>query len=198
MTTTDPTPLTIEQRLAVLEQLAVAQLTGPGTPGPLAAPIVIGPFDNVPAPGSPIRSDWAQEISTVVTGHLARQAVLYTYPGTGGTSGGALPIVDVNLPAHPVSGVVMTWTHVRLDFTSGTGYSVGVYFDGTLAAQRQFGGSELTMTVFAHISAGYNQGANAPLHLQVSGTGVANVKTWTDGTVNRVDALWTPSVYAPT
>ena len=29
-------------------------------------PIVIGPFDNVPAPGSPIRSDWPQEISAYV------------------------------------------------------------------------------------------------------------------------------------
>jgi hypothetical protein len=29
-------------------------------------PITIGPFDNVPAPGSPIRSNWAQEISTWV------------------------------------------------------------------------------------------------------------------------------------
>jgi hypothetical protein len=32
-------------------------------------PIVIGTFDNVPAPGSPIRSDWPQEISTLVTAH---------------------------------------------------------------------------------------------------------------------------------
>jgi hypothetical protein len=29
-------------------------------------PITIGSFANVPAPGSPIRSDWAQEISTYV------------------------------------------------------------------------------------------------------------------------------------
>lgn len=30
-------------------------------------PIVIGPFQTVPAPGSPIRSNWPQDISTVVT-----------------------------------------------------------------------------------------------------------------------------------
>lgn len=29
-------------------------------------PITIGPFTNVPAPGSPIRSDWPQSISTFV------------------------------------------------------------------------------------------------------------------------------------
>jgi hypothetical protein len=31
-------------------------------------PITIGPFANVPAPGSGIRSDWAQQISTWVDG----------------------------------------------------------------------------------------------------------------------------------
>lgn len=34
-------------------------------------PITIGPFDNVPAPGSPIRSDWAQEITQYVVDWLA-------------------------------------------------------------------------------------------------------------------------------
>ena len=29
-------------------------------------PITIGPFTNVPAPGSPIRSDWAQQITNFV------------------------------------------------------------------------------------------------------------------------------------
>ena len=34
-------------------------------PAPRAnPPITIGPFANVPAPGSPIRSDWAQQITT--------------------------------------------------------------------------------------------------------------------------------------
>jgi len=38
--------------------------TAPPTPMPQAnPPIVIGPFANVPAPGSPIRSDWPQQIS---------------------------------------------------------------------------------------------------------------------------------------
>ena len=41
-------------------------------------PIVIGTFDNVPAPGSPIKSDWPQEISTFVQalprGYVAESA----------------------------------------------------------------------------------------------------------------------------
>lgn len=31
-------------------------------------PVTIGPFTNVPAPGSPIRSDWAQQITAYVLG----------------------------------------------------------------------------------------------------------------------------------
>jgi hypothetical protein len=37
-------------------------------------PITIGPFTNVPAPGSPIRSDWSQSISSYVA------AAAYRYP----------------------------------------------------------------------------------------------------------------------
>ena len=39
------------------------------------SPITIGPFDNVPAPGSPIASAWAQEITTYVVNSPARHAV---------------------------------------------------------------------------------------------------------------------------
>lgn len=53
-------------RLAVIEALVARQAA---TPAPQAAPpITIGPFTNVPAPGSPIRSDWAQQITNFVVG----------------------------------------------------------------------------------------------------------------------------------
>lgn len=38
-------------------------------------PITIGPFANVPAPGSGVKSDWAQQISHYVTENLARGLV---------------------------------------------------------------------------------------------------------------------------
>ena len=52
----------LADRVAMLEAfVAAAQIT------PMAAPpVVIGPFANVPAPGSPIRSDWPQQISQYV------------------------------------------------------------------------------------------------------------------------------------
>lgn len=54
-------------------------------------PIVIGPFANVPAPGSGVKSDWAQQITNYVT-RMAATGV-YTPPLVGmvvGSGGGAL------------------------------------------------------------------------------------------------------------
>jgi hypothetical protein len=39
-------------------------------------PIVIGPFANVPAPGSGVKSDWAQQISHYVTDNVPRGLVV--------------------------------------------------------------------------------------------------------------------------
>ena len=59
-----PPAADLEARVALLETLVARGLAAPA---PTAAPpIVIGPFDNVPAPGSPIRSDWPQEITNYV------------------------------------------------------------------------------------------------------------------------------------
>ncbi|HEY6416330.1 MAG TPA: hypothetical protein VIX41_08835 [Acidimicrobiales bacterium] len=60
-------PEAIEARLRMLEAFVAQRLA----PAPMAAPpITIGPFNNVPAPGSPIRSDWPQSISTYVANNL--------------------------------------------------------------------------------------------------------------------------------
>lgn len=57
----------IAARLTVLEALVARGLAAPA---PMAAPpIVIGPFSSVPAPGSPIRSQWAQEVSQYTWAH---------------------------------------------------------------------------------------------------------------------------------
>jgi hypothetical protein len=68
MTITD-TPAGVDAltaRVAALEARLAA-------PAPQAAPpITIGPFNNVPAPGSPIRSDWTQSISSYVADKVAK------------------------------------------------------------------------------------------------------------------------------
>lgn len=69
MTELAPSPAAdvVAQRLEMLERW-VAERTAAA---PRAAPpITIGPYANVPAPGSPIRSDWPQQLTTDVNKHV--------------------------------------------------------------------------------------------------------------------------------
>ena len=69
-------------------------------------PIVIGQFDNVPAPGSPIRSDWPQEISTAVTAlQAAYPAILVGQSPTGGAQ-------TVGTSATALTGLSTTFTAI--------------------------------------------------------------------------------------
>lgn len=49
-------------------------------------PTTIGPFNNVPAPGSPIRSDWAQSCSTYITNNVLRKDIATAQTVTGATT----------------------------------------------------------------------------------------------------------------
>lgn len=63
------TPALTVPPLSDLEVALLRQLLAAPVPA-AAPPITIGPFTNVPAPGSPIRSDWPQDISTYVANNL--------------------------------------------------------------------------------------------------------------------------------
>lgn len=75
----------------------------------MADPIVIGPYDNVPAPGSPIRSDWAQELTTY--------AVKAITPVGATLIGGAAPIGTLKLIAGTIAGAVDATYLVRQTIT---------------------------------------------------------------------------------
>lgn len=82
-------------------------------------PITIGQFDNVPAPGSPIKSDWAQEISAAVAAaqapaHGAAEVALLPYAGVG-----AKNVMTVAVPAVNYA-TVMTVTAV-MSFAADSG-----------------------------------------------------------------------------
>jgi hypothetical protein len=73
----------LADRVSMLEAV-ISRMVAPRAlePAPAAAPpIVIGPFDNVPAPGSPIRSDWPQEISQYVVDNESKQTVAMNLSG---------------------------------------------------------------------------------------------------------------------
>ena len=91
-------PAAIEARVRLLEAFAARGLAAP-TPQ-ANPPITIGPFSNVPAPGSPIRSDWPQSISTF-TNKLPRGVyrVITKNTNEGGFSTGEFVIAQLGAAA---------------------------------------------------------------------------------------------------
>ena len=70
-------------------------------------PITIGPFANVPAPGSPIRSDWAQQITTFVNDRFPNSLLMRQGHGTYGTNANGDALVGFSPPfPTSVAGVV--------------------------------------------------------------------------------------------
>jgi hypothetical protein len=62
------------------------------------APITIGPFTNVPAPGSPIRSDWTQQITQFVVDRFPTSLLMKQGQGTYGTNVNADAIITFPAP----------------------------------------------------------------------------------------------------
>lgn len=165
-------------------------------------PITIGPFDNVPAQGSPIRSNWPQEISTVVTEMLRRYPRAKFAAGIGASSGGNLPNMQVmNWTADelPVPGLVLFWVLIQVNMTTGTTYQIS-----TVAGAGAGGGpiaKQNITTIGANnvrLSGQIAVPGGAALMLQTRGDGTANIQTFTDNAANRMDALYVPNLYVPT
>ena len=77
----------LAERVAALET-RLGLLGGPGlTPLAAAPPITVGELVDVPAPGSPIASQWAQEISNRVVQRFATKAALDAWAAANGSVG---------------------------------------------------------------------------------------------------------------
>jgi hypothetical protein len=134
-----------------------------------------------------------QQYNGVAWGNLAGAPVAWAAGGAGGTSGGALAIIDANFPAQAVPGMLTVNVYVRCDFNNGTSYQIDLLIAGAAQARRSFMASEraagqirvVTMSGSGATTAG------AATRVQVSGSGVANITTFGDPLVNRVDAIWT-------
>lgn len=88
-------------------------------------PGTIGPFTNVPQPGSPMRSDWPIQASTLITQLLAREVKVYGPPGALAssvtlTSGFGFVAQSITLPASPAASRLIVVAAFRCD-ASGTG-----------------------------------------------------------------------------
>ena len=97
-------------------------------------PITIGPFTNVPAPGSPIASAWPQQITTYVVNRFLTQAA---FDHAGGTTGAA-GTFDIGTQALGVLGYAARITVVA---TYWWGFNGAGNVNGTPALSRLVGGS---------------------------------------------------------
>lgn len=85
-------------------------------------PITIGPFANVPAPGSPIASNWAQQISNyVATLAVGPELLESTNPGDTGGGGPPTAWITVNRTAPPWANRVV----VDVAFTGALAFAAG-------------------------------------------------------------------------
>jgi hypothetical protein len=75
-----PSPLSIEDRLALLE----AKLGVGVNPLALVPPITIGELTDVPAPGSQLAAQWAQEVSARVVQRFASKAAVDAWAASNG------------------------------------------------------------------------------------------------------------------
>ena len=138
------------------------------------SPITIGPFDNVPAPGSPIASAWAQEISTYVVNSPARHAVgmfsasqaiagggnvtisftTETYDTDGYHAAGAPTIIVI--PAG-LDGIYVMTLNVTFDANVTNGIYAIIMLPGASVTRAAFSGapgSNIAVTTVAALAAG--------------------------------------------
>jgi hypothetical protein len=92
-------------------------------------PITIGSFDNVPAPGSPIRSDWPQEISTMAWQHEVRLTRFQMSTVLVTTDASGICQIFWNTPFNVAPVVVVT-----LFSTANFGLTATVYSASTTSA----------------------------------------------------------------
>lgn len=162
----------------------------------------IGPFDNVPEPGAPIRSPWPQETATVITGLLAQQARYKFTPGAGGSSAGAISIANQVWSAAelPVPGVIVASVWLQVNLAGGSTYRIVMQTGaGVEIVKRLFTVAEMGLTnVFVSMLGALAVPGGVGATVNISGVGSANVTVGNDPTINRLDGLYIPNVYVPT
>ena len=155
-------------------------------------PIVIGPFDNVPAPGSPIRSNWPQEITQYVLDQLAAVRAEFAAadnsaaarrPVTFMLSGGAFPIpangvwsnIQFGIVTLPFAGeYVMRVAATLWPGAAGGTVAMSAGFDGVQQTQTPGGQVDCPAGSSAHLT------AEVVLQVPTAGARTLSMFAWTN------------------
>lgn len=186
MTTIDELATRLDTLVAAMESAGVV------APAALAEPVPLGALPPRVASGELITSAWGNAVVDELT-HIRGEAraLSTTFVGAGGTSGGGIEIASGFIQPQAVAGLLMVWSHTRVDVSSGTSYNLTLALAGTTVASWAF----YTFQGFYMVAM---QGAVATTagvgtQINVRGGGTANVQVYADPTVNRVDTLWLPA-----
>jgi hypothetical protein len=141
-----------------------------------APPLTIGPFTNVPAPGSPIRSDWPQTITSYL---LAHAPTVQTSAGVAIAGGGPYDnIQTMTIAAVAVPRTVVLTSRLLVAFNGGSGWSVDMIAGvATIIATVTYAAADVTAGRQAEpvLTAVYSLAANQAGTFAVRSTGSANI-----------------------
>jgi len=114
--------------------------------------------------------------------------------GVGASSSGGLIVSHFLFQPRSVPGWLTAWVHLRADFAGGSGYQFDLNFAGVSYAARQARTTELTAGAgvpnWINMHASIATFAGTGVEVQVVGSGTANITTYADSKVNRVDLIW--------
>lgn len=168
-------------------------------------PITIGPFDNVPAPGSPIRSDWPQEaaqwIAAVDAGipNTLLQAFTTDNMALNPTTPWNLALA-VTCPARPYPRLAVLTMSALPAIVSGTPTTFDLWlqtggsFPGTARRARTVPGSTATIAITYPL--GVNQGGTVQAGLSIgSGASTATAVLAGGSALNFLSVALIPLVH---
>lgn len=164
-------------------------------------PITIGPFNNVPAPGSPIKSDWPQEISTVATAlamSLSKADYQNATPTTGALSLSTTPlsIGSIALASVPYRSLIVAQGAVTVAAsTLGTLTYADLSLDvGVARRNRIYSGGTNRVVAFALLAA--STALTVTLTIAANATGT--LTTSGGGDLNTLQVVRIPVPETPT
>lgn len=122
-----------------------------------------------------------------------RQPKAWTVTGIAGTSGGTFANIQVlTVPAQTVAGTVLAWSFLRLDIGTITGaYTVNLQTGATVLAIMRLSAASSVNTFT--LSASIPTTPGVATNVNVAGAGTANVTTYAQANVNRLEALFVPT-----
>jgi hypothetical protein len=152
----------LEARIAALEAAAI-------TPLALVPPITIGELTDVPAPGSQIAANWAQEVSARIIHRFANKAAIDAWSTA--PNGARAVQLDSHVEWRRVTGGwsrVTPWTQTQAGTATPAGAATGTFTINTLAIPADLGPRSMVASCYVKVDR-YTPNGTVAIRLLVNG-----------------------------